>query len=66
MAEATNSVTSPALNGWAAHYSHSVPKPEPANGVRCTRLFSKARHFTLQRGHVGAPHRLHHGCHRRD
>ena len=41
MAEATNSVTSAALNGWAAHYSHSVPKPEPATGVRCTRLFSK-------------------------
>jgi ribonucleoside-diphosphate reductase alpha chain len=41
MAEATNSATSAATNGWAAHYSHSVPKPEPTNGVRCTRLFSK-------------------------
>ena len=30
MAEATNSVTSAAVNGWAAHYSHSVPKPELA------------------------------------
>src|SRR5580704_5361691 len=42
MAEATNSVTSPALKGWAAHYSHSVPKPESATGVRCSRFFSKA------------------------
>ena len=41
MAEATNSPTSAAVNGWAAHYSHSVPKPAPAAGVRCTRLFSK-------------------------
>ena len=41
MAEATNSPTSAAVNGWAAHYSHSVPKPEPSTGVRCTRLFSK-------------------------
>src|SRR6201996_4956863 len=41
MAEATNSATSAAANGWAAHYSHSVPKPEPASGVHCTRLFSK-------------------------
>ena len=41
MAEATNSATSAATNGWAAHYSHSVPKPEPTSGVRCTRLFSK-------------------------
>ena len=41
MAEATNAPTSAAVNGWAAHYSHSVPKPEQAHGVRCTRLFSK-------------------------
>ena len=40
MAEATNSATS-AANGWAAHYSHSVPKPEPTTGVHCTRMFSK-------------------------
>src|SRR5271169_2274558 len=41
MAEATNSATSAAANGWAAYYSHSVPKPEPTSGVHCTRLFSK-------------------------
>src|SRR3984957_590721 len=41
MAEANNSVTSAVQNGWAAHYSHSVPKPEPTSGVHCTRLFSK-------------------------
>src|SRR3984957_9099146 len=41
MAEANNSVTSAVQNGWAAHYSHSVPKPEPTTGVHCTRLFSK-------------------------
>ena len=41
MAEATNSATSAAANGWAAHYSHSVPKPQPTSGVHCTRLFSK-------------------------
>ena len=41
MAEATNSATSATANGWAAHYSHSVPKPEPTSGVHCTRLFSK-------------------------
>src|SRR6202051_2332019 len=41
MAEATNSATSAAANGWAAHYSHSVPKHEPTTGVHCTRLFSK-------------------------
>ncbi len=41
MAEATNSATSAAANGWAAHYSHSVPKPEATSGVHCTRLFSK-------------------------
>ncbi len=41
MAEATNSATSAASNGWAAHYSQSVPKPESATGVRCTRFFSK-------------------------
>ncbi len=41
MAEATNSATSAAANGWAAHYSHSVPKPEPTTGLHCTRLFSK-------------------------
>src|SRR6202050_5257081 len=41
MAEATNSATSAAANGWAAHYSHSVPKPQPTTGVHCTRLFSK-------------------------
>jgi ribonucleoside-diphosphate reductase alpha chain len=41
MAEATNSATSAAANGWAAHYSHSVPKPEPTTGVHCTRMFSK-------------------------
>ncbi len=28
MAEATNSVTSAAQNGWAAHYSQSVSKPQ--------------------------------------
>jgi ribonucleoside-diphosphate reductase alpha chain len=42
MAEATNSATSAAANGWAAHHSHSVPKPETTGGVHCTRLFSKA------------------------
>jgi ribonucleoside-diphosphate reductase alpha chain len=41
MAEANNSVTSAVSNGWAAHYSHSVPKPEPTTGVHCTRFFSK-------------------------
>jgi ribonucleoside-diphosphate reductase alpha chain len=41
MAEATNSATSAAANGWAAHYSHSASKPEPTSGVQCTRLFSK-------------------------
>src|SRR5246127_668230 len=41
MAEATNSATSAAASGWAAHSSHSVPKPEPTTGVRCTRLFTK-------------------------
>src|SRR5246127_2181084 len=41
MAEATNSATSAAASGWAAHSSHSVPKPEPTTGVRCTRMFSK-------------------------
>jgi ribonucleoside-diphosphate reductase alpha chain len=41
MAEATNSATSAAANGWAAHYNHSVPKPEPTTGVHCTRMFSK-------------------------
>jgi ribonucleoside-diphosphate reductase alpha chain len=41
MAEATNPVTSAAANGWAAHYSHSVPKPETTTGVHCTRFFSK-------------------------
>jgi ribonucleoside-diphosphate reductase alpha chain len=41
MAEATNSATSAAANGWAAHYSHSVPKSEPTTGVHCTRMFSK-------------------------
>src|SRR5271170_3816495 len=41
MAEATNSATSAAQNGWAAHYSQSVSKPQSTSGVRCTRLFSK-------------------------
>src|ERR1700750_740924 len=41
MAEATNPTPPPAANGWAAHYSHSVPKPEPTTGVHCTRMFSK-------------------------
>src|ERR1700733_11979207 len=41
MAEANNSVTSAVQNGWPAHYSHSVPKPEPTTGVHCTRMFSK-------------------------
>src|SRR5882757_2071961 len=41
MAEATNSATSAGASGWAAHYSHSVPKPEPTTGVHCTRMFSK-------------------------
>src|ERR1700734_133647 len=40
MAEATNSVSSAAQNGWAAPYSQSVSKPQ-TTGVRCTRLFSK-------------------------
>src|SRR5580692_8340009 len=40
MAEATNSVTSAAQNGWAAHYSQSVSKPQ-STGVHCTRFFSK-------------------------
>src|SRR5271155_5952641 len=41
MAEATNSVTSAAQNGWAAHYSQSVSKPQSTTGVHCTRFFSK-------------------------
>src|SRR6202522_876306 len=41
MAEATNSTTSAALNGRAAHYSQSVPTPEPGYGVHCSRFFSK-------------------------
>ena len=41
MAEATNSTTSAASNGRAAHYSQSVPTPEPGYGVRCSRFFSK-------------------------
>ncbi len=41
MAEANNSVTSTPTNGWAAHYSHSVSKPEPTTGVQCARFFSK-------------------------
>jgi ribonucleoside-diphosphate reductase alpha chain len=41
MAEATNSATSAAQNGWAAHYSQSVSKPQSTTGVHCTRLFSK-------------------------
>ena len=40
MAEATNSVTSAAANGWAAHYSHSVSKPNPT-ACNFTRMFSK-------------------------
>ena len=42
MAEASNSVTSAAQNGWAAHYSQSASKSLPVSGVRCTRVFSKA------------------------
>src|ERR1700733_9635910 len=41
MAETTNSVTSAAQNGWAAHYSQSVSKPQSTSGVHCTRFFSK-------------------------
>ncbi len=41
MAEATNSVTSAVQNGWAAHYSQAVSKPQSTTGVHCTRLFSK-------------------------
>src|SRR6202161_2994497 len=41
MAEATNSVTSAAQNGWVAHYSQSVSKPQSTTGVHCTRFFSK-------------------------
>jgi len=41
MAEATNSTTSAAFNGRAAHYSQSVPTPEPGYGVHCSRFFSK-------------------------
>ena len=41
MAEATNSVTSAAQNGWAAHYSQSVSKQQSTTGVHCTRFFSK-------------------------
>jgi ribonucleoside-diphosphate reductase alpha chain len=41
MAEASNSVTSAAQNGWAAHYSQSVSKPQSTTGVHCTRLFTK-------------------------
>src|ERR1700677_81676 len=40
MAEATNSATSAAQNGWVAHYSQSVLKPQ-SSGVHCTRLFTK-------------------------
>ncbi len=43
MAEAINSVTSAAANGWAANESHSGQKHEGATaGVRWTRFFSKA------------------------
>src|SRR5271170_3048265 len=42
MAEATNSATSAAQNGWAAHYSQSVSKPQSTSGVRFNRVFSKA------------------------
>jgi ribonucleoside-diphosphate reductase alpha chain len=42
MAEATNSTTSAAFNGRAAHYSQSVPTPEPGYGVHCSRFFSKS------------------------
>jgi ribonucleoside-diphosphate reductase alpha chain len=41
MAEATNSATSTAQNGWVAHYSQSVLKPQSTAGVHCTRVFSK-------------------------
>jgi ribonucleoside-diphosphate reductase alpha chain len=40
MAEATNSAPSAAQNGWVAHYSQSVLKPQ-STGVHCTRLFTK-------------------------
>src|SRR5580692_9479155 len=41
MAEATNSVSSAAVNGKAAHYSYSAPKMDSAKGVRIARFFSK-------------------------
>src|SRR5271155_5560820 len=41
MAEATNSVSSTAMNGWAAHYSQSVARSDSTIGVRCNRFFSK-------------------------
>ncbi len=41
MAEATNSTTSPAINGRAAQSSQSVQKSAAATGVRCARYFSK-------------------------
>jgi ribonucleoside-diphosphate reductase alpha chain len=41
MAEATNSLTSAAVNGKAAHYTHSAPKMESTKGVRIPRFFSK-------------------------
>src|ERR1700761_2340047 len=41
MAEATNSVSSAAVNGKAAHYSYSAPKTDSTQGVRIARFFSK-------------------------
>jgi ribonucleoside-diphosphate reductase alpha chain len=41
MAEATNSVSSAAVNGKAAHYSYSAPKTGSGKGVRIARFFSK-------------------------
>src|ERR1700678_3278310 len=41
MAEATNSVSSAAVNGKAAHYSYSAPKMDATKGVRIPRFFSK-------------------------
>src|ERR1700723_755146 len=41
MAEATNSVSSAAVNGKAAHYTYSAPKTDSAKGVRIARFFSK-------------------------
>jgi ribonucleoside-diphosphate reductase alpha chain len=41
MAEANNSVATPASNGWSAQYSQSASRPDSTTGVHCARFFSK-------------------------